>query len=83
MAKKKVSLKDKILNNEALISSAKEAGRVLFSMLVAGVLLFIGQELSVLDPTGNQFLILTVVYKALDKYVHKNENISVDGVVPF
>lgn len=70
-------------NKEAIIKTAKEVGRIAFFGALSALGLYVASLLTTLNPSDLQFIILTVVGRAIDKYVHENEDIDANGVAPF
>lgn len=70
-------------NKEAIIKTAKEVGRIVFFGGLTALALWVGTLVSSFDPTSLQFIIGTVIGRALDKYIHENEEIKANGVAPF
>lgn len=71
------------IDKKALLEGAKEVGRVVFFGAVSALALYVTSQLANFDPTSVQFVVLTVVGRFLDKYVHENEDIERGGVAPF
>lgn len=72
-----------IYNKKAIIEGVKEAGRVAFLGALSAVILWAGTLVSSLDPTSLQYIVLTILLKAGDKFVHKSEDIKATGIAPF
>lgn len=70
-------------DKKAIIEGAKEAGRVAFLGALSAVILWAGTLVSSLDPTSLQYIVLTILLKAGDKFVHKSEDIKATGIAPF
>ena len=77
----------KILNinieKKALIEAAKEPARIAFLGALAAILLWLSQLLTSLDPSSLQYIVLTIILKAGDKYVAKSKKIDAKGIAPF
>lgn len=79
-----MELSKKLLNKEAIVKAVKEVGRVVFFGGLSALALYITTLLTNLNPGEVQFIILTVIGRALDKYVYENENINKGGgIAPF
>lgn len=70
-------------DKKAIIEGLKEAGRVAFLGALSAVILWAGTLVSSLDPTSLQYIVLTILLKAGDKFVHKSEDIKATGIAPF
>lgn len=70
-------------DKKAIIEALKEAGRVAFLGALSAVILWAGTLVSSLDPTSLQYIVLTILLKAGDKFVHKSEDINASGIAPF
>lgn len=66
------------MNKQALIEALKELGRVLLFAAVSWGISYLGSL-----PQNESVMIGTVLLKALDKYIHKNENMRANGLAPF
>lgn len=71
------------IDKKALIEAVKELARIAFLGALAAILLWLGNLLTTLDPTSLQYIVLTLVLKAGDKYVAKNKKIDAKGIAPF
>lgn len=74
------------INWKALLEGLKEFGRIVLIAAVSAGLVAAQAALGlVTDPIVNVLLatLLGGLIKAWDKYVHKNEAIRANGVVPF
>lgn len=70
-------------DKKAVIEGLKELSRVAFLGALSAVILWAGTLVSSLDPTSLQYIVLTIVLKAGDKFVHKSEDIKATGIAPF
>lgn len=69
--------------NKAVISAAKEAGRIFFLAGVSAVIAWGTTQLTSLDPSSTWVVVATLALKVADKYVHDNDNMKANGVAPF
>ena len=71
------------INTKAIVEGVKELLRIaLFGALTAATG-WLAQKVNLLDPTSLYYIVGTLALRFLDKVVHKNENISVNGISPF
>lgn len=70
------------MNWKAIKEALKELGRLAFFAALAGVVMWL-QSKAGSDPTANQFFVYTAIARFLDKYVHENENLPLNGIAPF
>lgn len=69
--------------NKAVISAAKEAGRIFFFAGVSAIIAWGTTRLTSLDPTSTWVVVATLALKVADKFVHDNNNMKANGVAPF
>lgn len=68
---------------KAAIKAAKELACIAILGALSSLLSYGATQLGGLDPTSVYAIVLTVVLKIGDKYIHENEAIPVKGIVPF
>lgn len=68
------------LQKAARIKALKEAGRLLLFAVPAILIQVISGNADLTATYGGTIL---VVLKAIDKYLHENPNINVNGIAPF
>lgn len=73
----------KVTTKDALISTLKEAGRIAFLAAASAVATFGYAELANVPTDTTLGIVLTVILRLADKFIHKNEAIEGNGLVPF
>lgn len=71
------------MNANAFYEALKEGGRLAVLAGVAALIAYLTQWLGMQDQTDLIVIVGTLVLRAADKYVNKNENINANGIVPF
>jgi hypothetical protein len=71
------------MNKTAVIATIKELVRLAIFGAVSGIIVFATHKLSSLDPNSAYAVAGTFILQGADKYVHKNENIQANGILPF
>lgn len=71
------------MNQEAIIKTLKEAGRIALFAAITAVVGYAGEQLAGLDPNSVYFIVGTLALKLVDKYLHENANVPVKGLAPF
>lgn len=66
----------------AVIEAIKEVARIAFFAAVAAVISYATTRLADLDPNSVYAVVGTVILRAVDKYIHENQNISAGGISP-
>lgn len=71
------------INWAAIWEGVKEVGRLAFFAAITAVLGWLATELSTLEPTSVWYIGGTVVLRFLDKWVHENKEVKINGLAPF
>lgn len=71
------------MNANAFYEAIKEAGRLALLAAVSAIIAYLTQWLGMQDQSELVVVVGTLVLRAVDKYVNKNENINANGIVPF
>lgn len=71
------------VNIKAIVEAIKEIARLAVLAAVSAVLYYGATQLGNLPADNLYALVGAGVLRALDKYVHENENIRAKGLVPF
>lgn len=68
-------------------SPSKEALKELVRLVILGAvsagLTWLTKEVSTLDPSSAYAIVGTLVLRAIDAYIHHNDNIKANGLLPF
>lgn len=71
------------MNKEALFAAAKEAARLgvlaFASVVVTSLMSYLGAQ----DQSSTIVFALTGALRVIDYYIHKNDNIKANGLLPF
>lgn len=71
------------MNKDALIAAGKEAARLgilaFVSVLVTSLMSFLGTQ----DQSSTVVFALTGALRVVDYYIHKNDSIKANGLLPF
>ena len=73
----------KVTTKDALISTMKEAGRIAILAAASAVITFGYAELANMPTDTTSAIVLTVILRLADKFIHKNDAIEENGLVPF
>lgn len=73
----------KTTTKDAIISTLKEAGRIAIFAAIAALVNWGYTQVAAMPADGAITMILTVVLRLADKFVHKNDAIKANGLVPF
>lgn len=71
------------MNANAFYEAIKEGARLALMAAVSALIAYLAQWLGMQDQTELIVIVGTLVLRAADKYVNKNENIKANGIVPF
>lgn len=71
------------LNTNAIIEGVKEVARLALFAALGAVIAYATSLQGSFDPTSLEAIVLAVVLKFADKYVHKNDAIKLNGIAPF
>lgn len=72
----------KNIDKKALLELLKEGLRIAFLAALGGLILWAQSLITGLDPNSVSFIVATYVLKVADKWVHENENTSLNGISP-
>lgn len=70
----------------ALIEALKEFGRLLIFGAIGGIIAALAASVNLLPEPWMQVAaasLIATIAKAWDKFIHKDENISANGLLPF
>lgn len=67
-------------DKQALVEALQEIMRVVFFASVSALIAFGLQKLGMQDQTDTVVILGTLVLKGLDKYVHDNKSIKLNGI---
>lgn len=71
------------MNKSALLEAGKEVARLAILGALSAVLAWATTQIGSLDPNSVYALVGTVVLRAIDRYIHKNDDIQAKGLVGF
>lgn len=73
----------KEVNLKALVEMAKELGRIVFFGALAALAGYLTEKINGMQPTELYYIVMTIVLRLLDKFIHEHKNIAVNGIAPF
>lgn len=71
------------MNKQAIIEAIKEVARLAFFAAISAVIAWATTKLAKLDPNSVYVIVGTVILRAADRYVHKDDGLKVNGLAPF
>ncbi len=66
------------MNKKAILEAAKELGRVLLFAAVGWAISYFSNL-----PENTTTMVALLVLRGLDKYLHENDNVRLNGIAPF
>ena len=66
------------MNKKAILEAAKELGRVLLFAAVGRAISYFSNL-----PENTTTMVALLVLRGLDKYLHENDNVRLNGIAPF
>lgn len=70
------------MNKEAIIEAAKEAFRLALFAAVAAIVAYVSQLVEAGDPASLWVLVGTAILRIVDKYIHEDPDIKLNGLSP-
>lgn len=71
------------MNRKAVVEAIKEVLRLAALAAISAVLSWATTKVASLPPNSVYTLVLTVVLRAVDRYIHKDPGTKLPGIVPF
>lgn len=73
----------KTLNFPAIIEALKELARYIFFGAIALLIMWVQSHVTSWGISDIEVAIITLALRGIDKWVHENEDIDLNGIVPF
>lgn len=76
-------LNQKQARKDAIIATIKEAGRIAIFAGISALIEWGYAQVAQMPADGAVTMVLTLVLRLVDKFIHKNENSDKNGLLPF
>ncbi len=68
---------------KAIVETVKELGRIVLFGGLAALAGYLTEKLNGMQPTELYYIVMTVMLRLIDKFIHQNTNIALKGLAPF